>query len=147
MNISLKYALMVVLALAVASCARNYENVAVLSEIESYIKSNPDSAMTELLAFDSADLSKADKARHALLLSMAYDENDIYKVDFETLQPALDYYRNNGTATKSARSSALPNMTATSETTSVTSEEVREAVEYLVKDHKERISGLTALIS
>ncbi len=70
-----------------------------LQQIESYIKVHPDSALNALRKINPSDLSKADKAKHALLLSMAYDENYIDKTDFETIQPALDYYRHNGTAT------------------------------------------------
>ncbi len=50
------------------------------------------------------DLSNdEERAKHALLLSMALDKNYIDKTDFEVLQPAIDYYKDNGTATDKLR--------------------------------------------
>ena len=43
------------------------------------------------------------KAKHAVLLSMALDKNYIDKTDFEVLQPAIDYYEDNGSATDKLR--------------------------------------------
>ena len=44
-----------------------------------------------------------ERAKHALLLSMALDKNVIDKTDFEVLQPAIDYYEDNGSATDKLR--------------------------------------------
>ncbi len=91
--------LLITLTLSLLSCTRPTEYTATLSQVESYIEARPDSALTVLQDINPSALTKADKAKHALLLSMAYDENDFNKVAFESLQPALDYYGNNGTAT------------------------------------------------
>lgn len=47
--------------------------------------------------------SKEERAKHAVLLSMALDKNVIDKTDFEVLQPAIDYYEDNGSATDKLR--------------------------------------------
>ena len=44
-----------------------------------------------------------ERAKHALLLSMALDKNYIDKTSFEVLQPAIDYYEDNGSATDKLR--------------------------------------------
>ena len=44
-----------------------------------------------------------ERAKYALLLSMALDKNVIDKTDFEVLQPAIDYYEDNGSATDKLR--------------------------------------------
>lgn len=65
--------------------------------MESYIEERPDSAMAVLERMNISGLSgKEEKAKHALLYSMALDKNVIDKTDFEVLQPAIDYYENNG---------------------------------------------------
>ena len=46
---------------------------------------------------------KEEIAKYALLYSMALDKNYIDKVDFDVLQPAIDYYKNNGSATDKLR--------------------------------------------
>ena len=46
---------------------------------------------------------KEEKAKHALLYSMALDKNFVDKTDFEVLQPAIDYYEDNGSATDKLR--------------------------------------------
>ena len=54
-----------------------------------------------LQAIDTDELSsKEERAKHALLYSMALDKNYIDKTDFDALQPAIDYYEDNGSATE-----------------------------------------------
>ncbi len=96
---SVRYLCIYIIAVCLMSCTRPGGYTATLGQVESFIRSRPDSALAVLQNIDPSDLSKTEKAKHALLLSMAYDENYINKTDFETLQPALDYYKYNGTDT------------------------------------------------
>lgn len=49
--------------------------------------------MNVLQGMDKGELSgKEEKAKHALLLSMAMDKNYIDRTDFDVLQPAIDFY-------------------------------------------------------
>lgn len=57
----------------------------------------PDSAMAILDSFDQNELhGDTDRARYALLKSMALDKNWVDKTSFEVLQPAIDYYPKKG---------------------------------------------------
>ena len=57
-----------------------------------------------LQGMDKGELSgMEEKAKHALLLSMAMDKNYIDRTDFDVLQPAIDYYKDNGTPTDKLR--------------------------------------------
>ena len=57
-----------------------------------------------LQAIDTDELiGDEERAKHALLLSMAMDKSYIDLTDFEVLQPAIDYYEDNGTATDKLR--------------------------------------------
>ncbi len=98
MDKGLKYLFAAAAAACMISCVRDAEYAAVFADVESYMESSPDSALAVLQGIDPSGLSKADKAERALLLSMAYDETYVNKTDFETLQPALDYYKYKGTA-------------------------------------------------
>lgn len=67
---------------------------------ESMMEAHPDSALMILKSIDESGLkSKKEKARYALLMSMALDKNYIDRTSFEVLQPAIDYYlkKDNGT--------------------------------------------------
>lgn len=60
--------------------------------------SSPDSALQIIDKINAGDLSgKEQKARHALLKSMALDKNYIDTTTFDVLQPAIDYYLDHGT--------------------------------------------------
>ena len=86
------------------SCNSHSVHWDTLSQIESYIEENPDSALVILEQIDLSELSgKEEKAKHALLYSMALDKNFVDKTDFEVLQPAIDYYEDNGSATDKLR--------------------------------------------
>ena len=57
-----------------------------------------------LQAIDTDELvGDEERAKHAVLLSMALDKNVIDKTSFEVLQPAIDYYEDNGSATDKLR--------------------------------------------
>ena len=86
----------------VSSCTSSIANQ--LKGIELDIESNPQQALSELqsINLDSIRTSE-DRARYALLLSMALDKNYIDKEEFDVLQPAIDYYSAKGDATGKLR--------------------------------------------
>lgn len=87
----------IILAVCLISCSSHSHYRDTLSQVESYIEERPDSALAVLKQLNASELSgKEDKAKHALLYSMALDKNIIDKTDFEVLQPAIDYYESKG---------------------------------------------------
>ncbi len=71
---------------------------------DSLMESRPDSALTILDSISAADLrGDAQKARHALLLSMALDKNYVDTTTFDVLQPAIDYYPRHGSPDEKLR--------------------------------------------
>ena len=99
-----RYVLIILLAFCLASCNRHSEHWETLAQVESYIEERPDSALVVLQGIDNKELANdEERAKHALLLSMALDKNVVDKTDFEVLQPAIDYYEDNGTATDKLR--------------------------------------------
>ena len=96
----------VLAAITIVSCngARKSETYRVLEDVDSYIEARPDSALAVLEGIDEDELkSREEKAKYALLMSMALDKNYIDRTDFEVLQPAIDYYENHGSATDKLR--------------------------------------------
>lgn len=78
------------------SCSGSEEQK-VLNHVESVIEAYPDSALTLLRGVNKASLgSDKEKAQYALLMSMALDKNYIDTTTFDVLQPAIDYYLDNG---------------------------------------------------
>ena len=75
-----------------------------LTDVDSYIESRPDSALAVLEGIDKAELmTKELEAKYALLMSMALDKNYIDRTDLEVMQPAIDYYESHGSATDKLR--------------------------------------------
>lgn len=69
-----------------------------LDKVEEVINSQPDSALTILSSIDKYSLGDGEeKARYALLMSMALDKNYIDTTTFDVIQPAIDYYLQRGT--------------------------------------------------
>ena len=98
------YIYILAIILCLASCTQPSKHGETLMQVESFIHERPDSALTILQGMDKEELSgEEEKAKHALLLSMALDKNVIDRTDFEVLQPAIDYYQNHGTATDKLR--------------------------------------------
>ena len=98
------YISIIILAIFLFSCNGHSKHWETLSQIESYIEEKPDSALVTLEQIDLSKLSgKEEKAKYALLYSMALDKNFIDKTDFDVLQPAIDYYEDNGSATDKLR--------------------------------------------
>lgn len=92
------------LVICLASCNSHSTHWDTLSQVESYIEEKPDSALVTLEQIDISELSgKEEKAKYSLLYSMALDKNFVDKTDFEVLQPAIDYYEDNGSATDKLR--------------------------------------------
>ena len=99
-----RYIIILIVLLSLASCTKHSEHWETLAQVESYIEERPDSALVVLQGIDNDELANdEERAKHALLLSMALDKNYIDKTDFEVLQPAIDYYEDNGTATDKLR--------------------------------------------
>ena len=93
-----------ILVICLASCSDHSAHWDTLSMVESYIEERPDSALVTLERIDISELSgKEEKAKYALLYSMALDKNFIDRTDFGVLQPAIDYYEDNGSATEKLR--------------------------------------------
>lgn len=90
--------------ICLASCNSHSPHWEAISQVESYIEERPDSALVVLEQIVPSELSsKEEKAKHALLYSMALDKSFVDKTDFEVLQPAIDYYEDNGSATDKLR--------------------------------------------
>lgn len=100
----MKYLLPILFVFCFFSCQRYSDNWEKICDIENYIESKPDSALTVLEAIDINSLSSdEERAKYALYMSMALDKNYIDKTDFQVLQPAIDYYEDHGTATDKLR--------------------------------------------
>ena len=93
-----------VFAATFVACERHSEHWTTITEMETIIEERPDSVLNVLQAIDTDKLiGDEERAKHALLLSMAMDKNYIDRTDFEVLQPAIDYYEDNGSATDKLR--------------------------------------------
>ncbi len=95
----MKHLLQIIIALCLllAGCGRNSEIDRQLDRADALIESRPDSSLLILDKIDAETLSDNEqKARHALLKSMALDKNYIDTTTFDVLQPAIDYYLEKG---------------------------------------------------
>ncbi|MCM1356350.1 MAG: hypothetical protein NC212_08105 [Staphylococcus sp.] len=94
----------VVLCLLFVGCGRNTGIDRQLAEVERLIEVAPDSAMAIIDAIDANGLSgREQKAHYAILKSMALDKNYIDTTTFDVLQPAIDYYLENGSPEEKLR--------------------------------------------
>lgn len=81
------------------SCSDSHELSERLSDAEAAMSEHPDSALAMLRKIDASKLdSDRNKARYALLMSQALDKNYIDTTTFKILQPAIDYFPENGSA-------------------------------------------------
>ena len=93
-----------VFAATFVACERHSEHWTTITEMETIIEERPDSVLNVLQSIDTDELiGDEERAKHAVLLSMALDKNVIDKTSFEVLQPAIDYYEDNGSATDKLR--------------------------------------------
>ena len=101
----LRYILLIIFAnICLVSCHRPSEHWDTITAMEAIIEERPDSVLNVLQNIDTDKLSgNKERAKHALLYSMALDKNFVDKTDFEVLQPAIDYYEDNGSATDKLR--------------------------------------------
>lgn len=87
-----------VFILANVCCIRHSNARQKMDEAEEIMNSRPEAALEILDSIKPANLDdKEERARYALLKSMALDKNCIDTTTFDVLQPALDYYPKNGT--------------------------------------------------
>ena len=85
-------------------CSHKTKAWDVMDKVERMMTPKPDSALTLLSSIDKYGLGgDEEKARYALLMSMALDKNYIDTTTFDVLQPAIDYYSGNGTADERLR--------------------------------------------
>ena len=90
--------------MSVAGCGSPKHVDKSLDLADSLMESHPDSALAILESMDMLDLKgKRERARYALLKSMALDKNYVDTTTFEILQPAIDYYPENGTPDEKLR--------------------------------------------
>ena len=95
-----RYIISLIIALGLVACSQDLKQYDTLTQVESFVIEKPDSALIVLEQIDISEVSsKEERAKHALLLSMALDKNYIDETDFDVLQPAIDYYEDNGTTT------------------------------------------------
>lgn len=79
-----------------SSCTKPYGKE-ILDSAESIIERYPDSAYKILLGIDKNRLrGSRNKAKYALLMSMALDKNYLDTTTFDVIQPAIDYYLKKG---------------------------------------------------
>ena len=94
MKTLLNIVLLTAILLAIGCSASSHPD---FDRAERLLEQNPDSALALLQNIDTSTLrTPADKATHALLLSMALDKNYIDTTRFDVLQPAIDYFLNHG---------------------------------------------------
>lgn len=85
-------------------CSHNAEVWDTLDEAEHLMPSFPDSALVVLSSMDKATLGNdEEKAKYALLMSMALDKNYIDTTDLNVIQPAVDYFLKKGTHNEKLR--------------------------------------------
>lgn len=86
------------------SCDRHSEAWNELNQVEQLMGTKPDSALTIIERINTSTIKgEEESARYALLKSMALDKNCIDTTSFEVLQPAIDYYLENGSADERLR--------------------------------------------
>lgn len=86
------------MSLMAICCHRNSDAWQRMDAAEAVMNEFPDSALAIIESIDVSLLNgKEERARHALLRSMAFDKNYIDTTTFDVLQPAIDYYLKKGT--------------------------------------------------
>ncbi|MDE7126640.1 MAG: hypothetical protein K2O58_01925 [Bacteroidales bacterium] len=96
--------LFVAASLIFAGCNRHSDEWRTILDVENYIEDRPDRALAALREIDPEKLTRAsERARYAVMLSMALDKNYEDRTDFDILQPAIDWYENHGNPTDRLR--------------------------------------------
>lgn len=93
-----------IIIVLVAACDRNTSILRQMDMAENLMDTKPDSAIVILENIPIININdKKIAARYALLKSMALDKNYIDTTTFDVLQPAIDYYKRNGTSNEKLR--------------------------------------------
>lgn len=83
---------------------RDEESWEKMLEADRIMEERPDYAMAVLQTIDTTLLKgKEERAKYGLLMSMALDKNYVDTTDFSVLQPAIDYYADNGSDNEKLR--------------------------------------------
>lgn len=81
----------------ICGCSNSSSTREEMDIAERQMQTSPDSALAMLKTLQPQNLSNdADRARYALLISMAIDKNYIDTTTFDVIQPAIDYYIKRG---------------------------------------------------
>ncbi|MCC8118734.1 MAG: hypothetical protein LIP09_08320 [Bacteroidales bacterium] len=87
-----------------ASCADRSRYQSELDGAEALMEEHPDSALALIDGIDEKQLGGSqERARYALLKSMALDKNYVDTTDFAVLQPAIDHYLHHGSPDQKLR--------------------------------------------
>ncbi len=90
----LLYILAVVILLVAGACSRHSESWATLDRADAVMEEHPDSALALLQGIDSSTLKdEEEKARYALLMSMALMKEGYAVTDTSFIAGALKYYQ------------------------------------------------------
>ena len=91
------FSLIISIALFALSCRNNPSITMLLNKVEDNIELHPDSSLNILNSLQLRDINKhEDKARYALLKSMALDKNYIDIKTDSIIAPAVKYYECHG---------------------------------------------------
>lgn len=97
MNKLLLITYILVILVAITGCNQRTSAWRVLDTAEQIMETHPDSALSLLSEIEKETLGgNEERARYALLMSMALDKNYVDTTSFDVLQPAIDYYEKNG---------------------------------------------------
>lgn len=90
--------ILLLLPFCLTSCLRS-KAVSLMNDIETYIQTRPDSALTVLSQIDTSSLHHPkERAQFALLYAIALDKYYIDTTDIGVIRPAAEYYSKHGTA-------------------------------------------------
>ncbi|MCX4333607.1 MAG: hypothetical protein OSJ55_01880 [Bacteroidales bacterium] len=94
-----KMLLLIIAVSLMTSCHFNTRVAGKFRDIEGYLAERPDSALTELEEIREKELSsQRNRAKYALLYSMALDKNYIDTADDSLINIAVGYYKDKGTS-------------------------------------------------
>lgn len=98
------YIFLYIIIIILSSCSRHSSAWQEISRADELIETRPDSSLTILSNVKYDELVNDDeRAKYALIMSMALDKNYIDTTTFDVLQPAIDYYADHGTANDKLR--------------------------------------------
>lgn len=101
---SRSFMIILVSAILLFACERHSPILEQMDTAEKLMNNKPDSALSILENIPVSSIKgKEVSARYALLKSMALDKNYIDTTTFDILQPAIDYYAQNGTPDEKLR--------------------------------------------